>query len=315
MTRSPIRKILIGAAIAALTLTQGQALARDLKSIGISLGSLGNPFFVALSKGAEAEARKINPAVKVTTVGFDYDLNKQFNHIENFIAAKVDVILLNPSDPNAMEPAIKRAQAAGILVVAVDTAAKGADITVMTDNVRAGAMSCQYIVDRLGGKGNVIIENGPQVSSVIDRVNGCKTVFGAAPGIKVLSDNQSGLGSREGGLAVMQGYLTRYPKIDAVFTINDPQALGSDLAAKQLRRKGIIIASVDGAPDIEKALQSDTMIEASASQDPYAMAQRAVRMSYDALNGKKPKEKIVLLAPKLVTRATVKTYEGWQAPR
>ena len=49
----------------------------------------------------------------------------------------------------------------------------------------------------------------------------------------------------------MQGHLTRFPKIDAVFTINDPQAIGTDLAAKQLNRTGIIITSVDGAPDIE----------------------------------------------------------------
>ena len=53
----------------------------------------------------------------------------------------------------------------------------------------------------------------------------------------------------------MQGHLTRFPDVDAVFTINDPQAIGSDLAAKQLNRSGIVITSVDGAPDIETALK------------------------------------------------------------
>ena len=74
----------------------------------------------------------------------------------------------------------------------------------------------------------------------------------------------------------MQGYLTRFPKIDGVFAINDPQAVGSDLAAKQLHRKDIFITSVDGAPDIETALKSDTLVQASASQDPWTMAQTAV---------------------------------------
>ena len=84
-----------------------------------------------------------------------------------------------------------------------------------TNNVQAGEISCQYIVDKLGGKGDVVIENGPQVSAAIDRVVGCKQVFAKNPGIKVLSSDEHGKGSREGGLTVAQGYLTRFPKIDA----------------------------------------------------------------------------------------------------
>src|SRR5947199_279409 len=150
-----------GAAVA-LVLSSAPAPAKELKSIGISLGSLGNPFFVALSKGAEFEARKTNPNVKVTTVGFEYDLGKQVTQIDNFIAARVDLTLLNPGDPKAIGPAIKKAQAAGIVVVAVDTAAEGADATVTTNNVQAGEISCQYIVDTVGGKGTGIKKNGPQ---------------------------------------------------------------------------------------------------------------------------------------------------------
>jgi ribose transport system substrate-binding protein len=230
--------------------------------------------------------------------------------MDNFIAAGVDLILLNAADPNAIEPAVKRAQAAGIVVVAIDVAAQGADATVQTNNVQAGEIACQFIVDKLGGKGPVIIENGPQVSAVIDRVNGCKTVFAKAPGIKVLSDDQDAKGSREGGLNVTQGYLTRFPKIDAMFTINDPQAIGTDLAAKQLSRTGIVISSVDGAPDIETALKSDTMVYASASQDPYAMAQQAVEVGYGIMNGKKPGNPMVLMPSTLITRDNVKTTKA-----
>jgi ribose transport system substrate-binding protein len=311
-----MKRILL-AAVAAAALGAGTAQAKELKSIGISLGSMGNPFFVALARGAEAEAKKINPSVKVTAVGYDYDLNKQFTQIDNFIAAGVDMILLNPGDPNALEPAIKKAQAAGIMVVAVDTAAKGADLTVTTDNIQAGQIACQYIVDKLQGKGNVIIQNGPQVSAVIDRVKGCKEVFAKNPGLKVLSDDQDAKGSREGGLQVMQSHLTRFPDINAVFAINDPQAIGTNLAAKQLNRNNIIITSVDGAPDIEAALKDpgSPMIQASSSQDPYAMAQLAVRLGNDAMNGKKPENTVTLMPSKLVTRDNVNQYQGWSAPR
>jgi ribose transport system substrate-binding protein len=301
------------AAASVLAIMAGAAEAKELKSIGITVGSLGNPFFVTIAKGAEAKAKELNPNVKVLTASSDYDLGKQFTQLENFTAAGVDMILVNAADPNAIEPAIKRAQAAGIVVVAIDVAAKGADATVQTNNVQAGEIACQYIVDKLGGKGDVIIENGPQVSAVIDRVTGCKTVFKKAPGIKVLSDDQDAKGSREGGLNVMQGYLTRFTKIDAVFAINDPQAIGSDLAAKQLGRTGIVITSVDGAPDIEVALKSDTLVQASASQDPYMMAQQSVAVGVGIMNGKKPEDPMILMPSSLVTRDNVASYKGWSS--
>jgi ribose transport system substrate-binding protein len=222
-----LKMISFAGAAVALVLSSAPSCAKELKSIGISLGSLGNPFFVALSKGAEFEARKTNSNVKITTVGFEYDLGKQVTQIDNFIAAGVDLILLNPGDPKAVGPAIKKAQAAGIIVVAVDTAAEAADATVTTNNVQAGEISCQYIVDKLGGKGDVIIENGPQVSAVIDRVVGCKNVFSKNPGLKVLSSDQDAKGSREGGLTVTQGYLTRFAKIDAIFAISSAAASSS----------------------------------------------------------------------------------------
>ena len=133
--------------------------------------------------------------------------------------------------------------------------AAGADATVQTDNVEAGRLSCAFLADRIGHKGNVIIENGPQVSAVIDRVTGCRKALAQDAGIKILSADQDGKGSRDGGLALMQGYLIRYPDLAGVFTINDPQAVGSDLAIRQLHRKGIVITSVDGAPDIVGALK------------------------------------------------------------
>ncbi|MCP3711191.1 ABC transporter substrate-binding protein [Paraburkholderia sp. CNPSo 3274] len=307
------------AVLAAAALTFGFALQgahaadKQLKSIGITVGSLGNPYFVTIVQGAEAKAKQINPNAKVTAVSADYDLNKQFTQIDNFISAHVDMILLNATDPKAIEPAVKKAQAAGIVVMAVDVAAAGANATVQTDNVKAGAISCEYLAKKINNTGNVIIQNGPQVSAVIDRVNGCKQVLAKTPGIKILSDDQDAKGSREGGMNVMQGYLTRFPKIAGVFAINDPQAIGSDLAAKQLHRSNIVITSVDGAPDIETALKSDTLVQASASQDPWKMAQTAVQVGYEIMNGKKPANPMIEMTPQLVTRDNVGSYKGWSS--
>ena len=296
---------------AALALTAGAAAAKDLKAVGITVGSLGNPYFVMVGKGATEAVHQINPQAKVTVSSADYDLNKQFTHIDNFIAAGVDLILVNAADPRAIAPAIKRAQAAGITVIGVDVAAAGADATVQTNNTQAGEIACKFMADAIGGKGNVVIENGPQVSAVIDRVNGCKKVLSGYSDIKLLSSDQDGKGSRDGGLNVMQGFLTRFPSVQGVFAINDPQAIGSDLAARQLNRSGIVITSVDGAPDIVGALKGQTQIQASASQDPYAMGKLAVETGLDIMNGKKPESPMILMPSQLVTRQNVGSYAGW----
>jgi ribose transport system substrate-binding protein len=300
-----------------LAASVASANAADLKLVGISVGSLGNPFFVATINGITAAAKKINPDVQVTSVSSDYDLGKQSTQMDNFIAAGTNVIMLNAVDPNAIAPAIQRAHQAGAIVAAFDVGAKGADVTVMTNNVKAGELSCQYIVDHLpGGKGDVLIINGPQVTSIVDRVKGCKNVFAKNPGIKVLSDNQDAKGSRDGGLAVGQSLLTRFPKVDAVFAINDPTAIGVELAAKQLNRSEFFITSVDGAPDIEKELKSgNSMIKASASQDPFTMAGKALEMGAQMLAGNKPEQSTILLDPVLITADNIASYKGWTAAR
>ena len=72
---------------------------------------------------------------------------------------------------------------------------------------------------------------------------------------------------------------------------------------------------MDGAPDIENALKTDTQVEASASQDPWAMAQQAIVIGNDVLNGKRPANPMVLIPSTLVTRDNVTSYKGWSAPR
>ena len=128
--------------VIALAALMSQAVeARELKALGISMGSLGNPYFVTLADGATARAKELNPGVKVTSVSADYDLSKQFSQIDNFISSKVDLILINAVDPSAMASAIKKARDAGIVVVAVDVDAKGVNATVQTDNVEAGKLA------------------------------------------------------------------------------------------------------------------------------------------------------------------------------
>jgi ribose transport system substrate-binding protein len=309
--RLGLSQLALGAVLAAGLFTA--AMAKDITVVGITVGSLGNPYFVATDKGIAARAKEITPSAKIIAVSSDYDLNKQFTQIDNFIAAGAQVIMVNAADPVAIAPALMKAHNAGIAIGAFDVAATGADITVMTDNVKAGEMSCQYIADHLPNHaGDVIVVNGPQVSAVTDRVKGCEKVLHGYSGIKILSDDQNAMGSRDGGFSVGQNLLTRFPHIDAAFGINDPTSIGLELAAKQQHRSEFFITSVDGAPDIVPEIENkDGMIKASAAQDPYGMAAEAYSYAVDVANGKPPPSKIVLLTPTLITIDNIASYKGW----
>jgi len=286
---------------------------KKLNAIAVTVGDLGNPFFVQIAHGAQDAAKKINPSVKFSAESSNYDVNSQTNQMDNFISSGANLILLNAADSKGIAPAVMRAKAAGITVVAVDVAAEGGvDATVTSNNKQAGELDGKYVADRLNGKGQVVIVNGPPVSAVTDRVAGFLEVIKKYPDIKIVSKDQNAGGSRDGGLRVMTDLLTAFPKIDAVFAINDPTAIGCDLAAKQAQRKDFFIVGVDGAPDVVPSLKDkDSLIAASAAQDPYTMAGKAVDIGYDIMNGKKPAQELTLIPVDLITKDNVDQYKGW----
>ena len=194
---------------------------KPLKSVGLPVADLSNPYFVQIAHGVEAQAKQYNPKVKITALSSGaYDVNNQTNQMDNLISAGVDLIILGAADSKGIAPAVMRAKAAGIVVIAVDVgAAGGVDATVMSDNKQAGQEAAQYIVDKLKGKGQMVIVNGPPITSVQDRVAGALEVLKKRPDIKILSQDQNAGGSRDGGLRVMSDLLTAFPKLDAIFAI------------------------------------------------------------------------------------------------
>ncbi|MBV8565382.1 MAG: ABC transporter substrate-binding protein [Methylobacteriaceae bacterium] len=307
-------KALTPAAIAfALSLAASAGEAKELKSVGIIVGPLGNPFYVALAKGMETEVKRINPSAKVTAVSNDYDLNKDVTAVETFIASGTDIIFIDAADSEAIEPSVKKAMDAGITVVGVDAGAKGAPVNLTVDNTAAGRIACQYLAEKLGHKGNVVILDSVPMVALTERVGGCTSALQKDAGIKILSTDQRGDGSRDSGLKLMQTLLTRFPDIEGVFAINDQMAIGADLAAKQLNRKGLAIVGVDGSPEAEEALKTDTMFIGSAAQSPFNVGSQSVKAGYDLFEGKQPESKLILISPVLVNRDNIGDYKGWKA--
>ncbi|MEH2121185.1 ABC transporter substrate-binding protein [Nostoc sp.] len=286
---------------------------RKLQTIGVALGDLGNPFYNAVQKGAEKEAQKIGGNIKVNAVSSAFDLNQQSNQIENFTAANTDLIILSAVDKKGVKPVIDQARLAGKVVIALDSAVDAdVDAMISSNNTQAGEIACQYISDRLKGQGSVVILNGTPMDSINQRVSGCEKSLSKYPNIKLISKEQNAEGTRDGGLRVMSDLLTTFPKIDAVFATNDQSGVGADLAARQARRNEFFIVGVDGSPDATKAMEDkDGVFAATAAQNPAGMAQKAVQIGNDIIQGKKPESSEILIPVKLVTRENLSSYKGW----
>ncbi|RCJ22979.1 transcriptional regulator [Nostoc minutum NIES-26] len=295
------------------SLNQASSPKGKLQTIGVALGDLGNPFYVAIQKGAQEQANKLGNEIKVNAVSSAFDLNQQTNQIENFTAANTDLIILSAVDKKGIKPAIDRARNVGRVVIAVDSAVDAdVDAMISSNNTQAGEIACKYISDRLKGQGNVVILNGTQMDSIVQRVEGCMTSLAKYPGIKIVSKDQNAEGTRDGGLRVMTDLLTTFPKIDAVFATNDQSGVGADLAAKQAKRKEFFIVGVDGSPDATKAMEDKNgVFFATAAQDPAGMAQKAVEVGNDIIQGKKLESPNILVPVKLVTRENLSSYKGW----
>src|ERR1700693_6365397 len=175
----------------AISLTTPLFAQKKLNVVAVTVGDLGNPFFVQIAHGAETAAKKINPSVKFQSESSNYDVNNQTNQLDNFIANGANLILLNAADSKGIAPAVLRAKAAGVTVVAVDVGAEGGvDATVTSNNKQAGQLDGKLVADRLKGKGQIVIVNGPPVSAVTDRVAGFLEEIKKSPDNKILSQDQ-----------------------------------------------------------------------------------------------------------------------------
>jgi len=297
-----------------LASTSGMAVAQDtpekIEQIGLMVQDMSNPFFSAMEKGAQRAAEAIGATVNVQDA--QLDLANQHMQIDAFIQQGVDLIVVSAVDEAGIAPAIERAKAAGIIVIAVDTPAVGADAVVMTDAVQAGRVSCEYLFAQMGGEGQVLLVNGTPIQTIIDRISGCKEVAANYPGIQIVGE-QASKNDRASGLAVTTDMLTANPDVTGIFGMNDPSALGAVLAVEQAGKADqIIVTGVDGSPEaVEELNREGSPFVGTATQSPGVMVERAVQIAQDIIAGNPPAETTVLIPSELVTRESVADYAGW----
>ncbi|WP_080647993.1 substrate-binding domain-containing protein [Variovorax atrisoli] len=280
--------------------------------IGLIVSDLRNPFFMQIARSVES-AIQTGPYknARLTVVSSGFDPTRQAEQLEHMVQQRMSLVIISPIDSNLIGDRIADAQTAGIKVVAVDAAAQGADLTIMTDNNAAGRLACGRLAEVLGGRGEVAIIHGPRNTAVVDRVQGCRSALGAFPRIHLVSEALNGGASKDGGLEQMTKLLASFPRLMGIFAINDPTAIGAEVASRSAGRK-MIITAVDGSPEVARRLQDGrTLISATATQSPTRIGKEALWRGMEMLHGRKPNEPVVLLQPMLLTRENAKTYSAW----
>lgn len=270
-------------------------------TIGLSISTLNNPFFVDLKSGAEAAAKgKANLIV----LDAQNKPDKQVSDLEDLITRRVSVIVVNATDSDAIVPAIKKANAARIPVITVDRRVNGGQLAyhIASDNVAGGKLAAQYVSKLLGGKGNVVELQGiPGESGTRDRGAGFNSVVKTTPGLKVVAAQAADF-DRAKGLTVMENILQAQPRIDAVFAHNDEMILGAMQAVKASGRK-IILVGFDAIDDAVKAVKSGS-INATVAQQPKLIGQMGITKALDLIRtGKVPaKTQNIVIPTKLIVK-------------
>jgi len=275
-------------------------------TIGFSVSTLANPFFVIMKESGEATAAKLG--VDMITLDAQDNLEKQVKDIEDLIARNVDVLIINPCDSDAIVPSVLEANRAGIPVITVTRPSKGGDVVQHLDvkNTFGGNLVGVAVAAELNGVGKVVILEGiPGAPSARERQEGFLQVIELFPDIEVLSSITAHY-AREEGSTVMEDLLQAHPEIDAVYAHNDEMALGAVRAIEAAGRTGIKVFGFDAIPDAIDAIEAGTMV-ATIKQQPDLQMRMAVETAWDLIQGT-PLEEIpplVYIPMVLITAADV----------
>jgi ribose transport system substrate-binding protein len=270
----------------------------DTLKIGLSVSTLNNPFFVSLKEGAEKEAKA--QGNEIIVVDAQNDSAKQVSDIEDLIQKGVDVLIINPTDSDAVTSAIESANKAEIPVITVDRSANGGEVVshIASDNIAGGKLAGDFILEKLGKKGKIVeLEGIPGSSAARERGEGFHKSVDSVEGIQVVAKQAADF-DRAKGLTVMENILQANKDIQAVFAHNDEMALGALQALEAAGLKDVIVVGFDATDDAVKAV-TDKKMAATVAQKPEDIGQIGVATALKVFN-KESVEKFIPVSLNLV---------------
>jgi ribose transport system substrate-binding protein len=236
---------------------------KDTKRIGVSVYDMSS-FITAGKEGMEAYAKANN--IELVWNSANLDVSTQANQVDSMVNQGVDAIIVVPIQADSLAPQVTTAKSKGIPLVAVNAALNNPDVSgsVQPDDVAAGMQEMQMMADHLGGKGNIVILQGPLgQSGELDRTKGIEQVLAKYPGIKVLAKDTANW-KRDEAVNKMKNWISGFgPQINAVVSENDDMGLGALQALKESGRTDVPIVGIDGIEDGLNAVKSGEFIGTS----------------------------------------------------
>jgi ribose transport system substrate-binding protein len=275
--------------------------------IGLSLSTLGNPFFVTLQEGAQEAADEAGAELIVADA--QDDAQTQADDIQNFITQQVDVIVINPVDSAAIVPSVEAANQADIPVVTVDRASEGGEIAahIASDNVQGGRTAGEFLFEEIGGQGDVAqLEGIAGTSAAQERGQGFQEALDEATGVELVATQTANF-DRDEGFTVAQNIFQANPDLAGLFAQNDEMALGAVEAAREAGTlEDLVIVGFDAIDDALQAIQDGDM-EATIAQQPSEMGRLSVEAAADIAAGEEVEEE-TLIEVLLVTPDNVEEF-------
>ena len=260
--------------------TEGGEASGDY-TIGFSISTLNNPFFVTLSEGAEAKAAELGATLSV--VDAQDDASKQASDVEDLIQQGVDMILINPVDSEAVASAVASANNADIPVITVDRSAESGEVVshIASDNVAGGEMAAEHLLSLVGDGAKVAeLEGVPGSSAARERGEGFNNI--AADSLDVVAKQTANFNRAE-GLSVMENILQANPDVTGVFAHNDEMALGA-LEAIEASGKDVTVVGFDATDDAVAAVE-EGRLAGTIAQKPEMIGEMAVETAVQHLGG------------------------------
>lgn len=266
--------LLMGCSIA------GVASAKE--TIALAVSTLDNPFFVTLKDGAQQKADELG--YNLLVLDSQNDPAKELANVEDILVRGAKVLLINPTDSEAVANAVIRANRKNIPVITLDRASVRGDVVshVASDNIAGGKLAGDFIAEKLGKNVKVIqLEGIAGTSAARDRGEGFAQAIKAHE-FQLLTSQPADF-DRTKGLNVMENLLASHGQVQAVFAQNDEMALGALRALKSAKSNAIVVG-FDGTDDAVQAVKSK-QLAATIAQQPERIGAIGVEVADKILKG------------------------------
>jgi ribose transport system substrate-binding protein len=272
----------------------------DRLRIGVSVYDMSS-FITAGKAGIESYAKAND--IDIVWNSANLDVSTQANQVDQFINAGVDAIIVVPVQADSLGPQVASAKAQKIPFLAVNAALNSPDLagTVLPDDVKAGEQEMQMMADKLGGKGNIVVLQGPLgQSGELDRTKGIQNVLAKYPDMKILAKDTANW-KRDEAVNKMKNWISSFgDDIDGIVAENDDMGLGALQATREAKLK-LPIVGVDGIEDGLKAVKNGDFIGTNLQHGTVELA-TGVAVAAKIARKEKVDKNPVYLMPKVTTK-------------